>query len=133
MKLVAAGKAMVGFRENSWTDETVTNTWAELELDLATNKQIFAQLRTALAKPAFDFKVDHSWGFPTNLFHLAPTKSLCQWLGTSFQNSLRKGENQAALQDLLAAIAVPRVLENDRIVISELVRIAISSINLGST
>jgi hypothetical protein len=133
MKLITPGKAMVGFRDNIWVEEKITNTWVEVALDLADNKQTLELLRAAFTKPAFDFKLDHSRGFEMNLLHLAPAKSLCQWFGTAFQSSLHKGENQAVLEDLLAAVAIPRVLENDRLVISELVRVAISSINLGYT
>lgn len=133
MKLIAPGKAMVGFRENFWIDEKATNTWEEVSLDLATNKQTLEKLRVVFAKPAFDFKLDHSRGFAMDVIHLASAKSLCQWFGTAFQNSLRNRENQVALEDLLAAIGIPRVLENDRILMSELVRIGISSINLGNT
>lgn len=133
MKLLSSGRAMVGFRENSWVDEKTTNTWDEVASDLAANKQTLEQLRVALTKPAFDFKLDHSRGFEMSFLHLAPVKSLSQWFGTDLQKSLRNGENKVALEDLLAAITIPRVLENDRILISELVRIAISSINLGTT
>ena len=133
MRLMASGRAMLGFREDSWIDEKITNTWEEVSLDLATNKQILEQLRVALAKPAFDFKLDHSRGFEMDLTHLSPVKSYCQWFGAVVQNSLRDGENQVALEELLAAIGIPKVLENDRIVISELVRVAITSINLGTT
>lgn len=133
MKLLSPGKAMVGFRQSFWVNEKTTNTWDEVALDLATNRQTLEELRVVLAKPAFDFKLDHSRGFEMSLAHLSPAKSLSQWFGVAVQNSMRNGDNQAALEDLLAAIAVPRVLENDRIAISELVRLAVSSINLGST
>lgn len=133
MRLMASGRAIVGFCESFWIDDKVTNTWEEVALDLATNKEALTQLRVALTKPAFDFKLDHSRGFEMDLTHLAPIKSYAQWLGAGSQNSLRHGEKQAALEDLIAAIRIPRVLENDRIVISELVRIAIASINMGTT
>lgn len=133
MWLLSSGRAIAGFRESSWVDEKTTNTWEEVALDLAANKQTLEQLRVALAKPAFDFKLNHSRGFEMSLLHLSPVKSLSQWLGADSQNSLHNGDNQAALEDLLAALSIPRVLENDRILISELVRIAIASINLGTT
>ncbi len=133
MRLLSSGKAIAGFRENSWIDEKTTNTWEAVALDLAANQQTLEQLRVALAKPAFDFKLDHSHGFEMSFLHLPPAKSLSQWFGADLQNSLRNGKNQTALKDLLAALAIPRVLENDRILISELVRIAIASINLGTT
>jgi hypothetical protein len=133
MRLMATGRALVGFREDYWVDEKITNTWEEVSSDLATNRQALEQLRAALAKPGFDFKLDHSHGFEMDFTHIPPTKSYSQWLGAAVQNSLRNGEYQVALEDLLAAIRIPRVLENDRILISELVRAAISSINLGTT
>ena len=132
MQMLASGRAVVGFRENFWIDQKLTNTWTEVALDLATNKPALDQFKAALMKPVFDFKLDHSGGFDMPLPQLMPAKHFCQWLGPSLQNSLRNGENQAALDDLLAALKIPRVLENDPIVISELVRIAIASINRGS-
>ena len=133
MRLMTSGRAVVGFREDSWTEDKSTNTWEEVSLDLAANQPTLEQLRVALAKPAFDFKLDHSRGFEMDFTHIAPAKSYCQWLGATVQHSLRKGENQVALEDLVAAVGIPRVLENDRIMISELVRDAISAINLGTT
>ena len=133
MRWIAPGKALVGLREDFWGYDKVTNSWADVSLDLATNREVLANIRTVLAKSAFDFKLDHSRGVDMNLRHLAPAKSLCLWLGTACQEALRSGENQAAYEDLLAAVAVPKVLENDHVIISELVRMAISSINLGTT
>jgi hypothetical protein len=133
MRWIAPGKAMVGLRENLWGHNDVTNSWADVSLDLATNKEVLGSIRAVLAKSGFDFKLDHSRGVDMNLRHLAQAKSLCLWLGTACQEALRNGKNQAAHEDLLAAVAIPKVLEHDHVIISELVRVAISSINFGTT
>lgn len=133
MKLIAPGKALIGFHESFWVDvgDKVTNTWTGVVLDLAPNQTTLEQLRITLAKPAFDCRPDYSRGFEMPLPHLAQTKTLGQWFGPLIQNSLRIGDNKTAFNNLIAAITLPRLLENDRVLISELVRIAISSMNLG--
>ncbi len=133
MRLMTSGRALIGYREDSWVEEKITNTWTEVASDLATNRQVLSELCAALTKPGFDFKLDHSRGFEMKLIHLAPLRSYSQWLGVAVQNSLRSGEYPVALEELLAALRIPQALENDRLVISELVRIAITALNLGTT
>ena len=135
MRMVAPGKAMVGFRERTWVDEKVTNNWADVTVELATNVETLAKLRIVLTRPAFDFRPDYSQGFDeTNLTYRLPrARMLCLLLGTAVQNSLHNRECQTAFADLLGAVSLPRVLERGSIAVSEMVRGAISSMNLSTT
>src|SRR4051794_4275649 len=38
MKLTPAGRAVIGFEEDKWIEEKITNRWDQLALDLATNQ-----------------------------------------------------------------------------------------------
>jgi len=133
MRLVAAGKAMVGFREEAWVDDKKTNSWGTVASALATNRQILAEARAALERPKLVNNLDYSRGWEMLLPHLSKDKYLCFCFVAQAQLALRNGNNQEALDNLLASADLLKALENDHVLISELVRGAIAHINLEIT
>lgn len=144
MKLAPSGRAIVGFRESEWVEtgtyrdgewvnKKVTNHWDQLAADLKTNAATLDEIRAALDKPALNNKVDLSQGMKMKFSHLAPAKSLTFWLGGGSQLALHEGRTHDALEYLLVQVRLPRLLSEDRIVISELVRIAIGAIGKADT
>lgn len=128
MKLTPSGRAIVCFREEQWVEDEVTNRWDQLAEELEANAATLGRIRAALAKPVLDNKVNLALA-PNVLFpHLAPVKSLSYWFGAECQLALHEGRKQDALAALLAQIELPRLLAEDRIMISELVRIALAAI-----
>lgn len=133
MKLTLSGRAIVGFRESEWYDGKKTNNWGQVAADLKANAATLDSLRLLLAKPAFDNKLDYSQGFKMKLPNLLPPKQLTRWFGGTAQVALREGRTADALENVVAQARIQRVLTEDRIVISELVRIAIAAIARGTT
>src|SRR5207249_2331250 len=85
-------------------------------------------IRSLLQKPALRSKIDYEAG-PKMLFpHLSKARKLAHWFGTSCQLALQDGRKDDALEDLLTQIRIPRSLAEDRILISELVRVAVAAI-----
>jgi hypothetical protein len=128
MELTPSGRAIPGFREEEWVQFKCTNRWSEIAEELKQNERALQLIRTALAKPVFDNNVDLTAGPNMNFGHLTPPKTTSQWLAAHTQLSLRDGRNKEALENLFAQCRVPRVLEEDHILISELVRIATAAI-----
>ena len=139
MKLMDSGRALVGFRESEWieagsfrdgewVDEKVTNRWDQLAADLKANAATLARIRAALEKPTLNNRVDYSAGAKIRLLHLAPAKGITFWLGSASQLALHEGNPRAALDWLLLQMELPRLLAEDRMIISELVRIALNAI-----
>ena len=128
MKLTPAGHAIICFQEEEWVEDKVTYQWDQLAADLETNAATLGRIRVALEKPVMDNKLDLSLGPKMPILHLAPAKSLTYWFGAECQLALHEGRTREALGALLAQIRLPRLLAEDRIVISELVRIAIAAI-----
>lgn len=126
--IVPSGRAVIGFRENEWIDEEVTNNWGNLAADLHTNKAVLEQICPALDKPVLNNQLDFTLGFKMDFMHEAPAKSLVHWFGASSQLALHNGLTHKAVDDLTRQIRLPRLLAEDRIAISELVRIAIAAI-----
>jgi hypothetical protein len=128
MRLTPAGRAVICFQEEEWVEDGVTNRWDQVAADLEPNEATLGRIRAALEKPVLDNKVDLSLGPKMLIPHLAPAKSLTFWFGAGCQLVLHEGRTRDALGDLLALIHLPRLMAEDRIVISELVRIAIAAI-----
>ncbi len=133
MMLTSAGRAMVGFRETEWVEGEDTYRWEQLAPDLKTNEATLAQIRVALEKPVLNNQLDYSLGFKMPFTHLAPAKSLTSWFGPAGQLALHEGKSHDALGHVIALIRLPRLLAEDRIVISELVGIAIGATAKAAT
>ena len=133
MKLTSSGRAVVGFREPEWIDDKVANRWEQLAADLKANEATLREIRRALEKPVLNNHVDWSQGMKMQFPHLAPAKSLTYWFGSASLLALHEGKTHESLEYLLAQVRLPRLLSEDRLLISELVRIAIGAIGRADT
>ncbi len=128
MRLTPSGEATVGFRQAQWTEEKATYNWDQLAADLAANHATLERIRLSLETPVLDNQLDYSQGPKMRFTHLAKAKSLTCWFGSACQLALHQNRLQDCLDPLIAEIRLPRLLERDRILISELVRIALAAI-----
>jgi hypothetical protein len=128
MRLTSAGHAILGFREEEWVEQKITNRWEQLAEDLAANQDTLARIQTALAKPSLDCEFDPTLGPRAEFKHLPVPKTLTQWFGPRIALGLHEGNTRNTLKDLLTEINLPRMLAHDGIVISELVRCAIAAV-----
>ena len=133
MRLLPSGRAVVCFREDFWADDQNTNRWNEVADELVNNQEKLKQIQALLQKPRLRNRLDYEAG-PKMLFpHLIKAKKLTYWFGTSSQLALHEGRKQDALEALLTQLRIPRSLAEDRILISELVRVAIAAIARNDT
>ena len=144
MRLAPSGHAVVGFREDIWVEdgalrdghwvsEKVTNRWDQLAVELKTNEVLLARIRSALTNRVLNNQIDYFGGPSMSLPHLPVARALSFWFGAGAQCRLHEGNHQAAADDLVAQAQLPRLLAEDGIVISELVRIAVAAIALRTT
>jgi len=91
------------------------------------NRQL---LRAAAARPQARFWINYEDGFSALLPHLARMKSAASYLSLHAVASLRKGDNQAALEDLKLSFRLAEASHSEPILISYLVRIAQLQIGL---
>jgi hypothetical protein len=128
MQLTPSGHAVVGFRESCWFEDKTTNDWAGLAVDLKTNEVTLAAICVALQKPILNSELDYSLGFMMPITNLVPAKSLTYWFGAGSQLSLHEGKPHESVDYLVANIGLPRLLVEDRVAISELMRDALAAI-----
>jgi hypothetical protein len=133
MGMIAAGKAMVRWWQPDIRDSDGTNSWESVEAAVDQNTQSFALLQQIIARPDFDFHIKYEKGVTdldfTNLY-LPESKRAAQWLETAAICGLRRGDTASAVENLHAMLALSKALRDERLVISELVRIAIANIAL---
>jgi hypothetical protein len=133
MKMIAPGKAIVCWRQPDVRDSDGTNSWESIKAAISQNSQSFALLHQIIASPNFDFQINYDRGVAdlnfTNLY-LAESKQAVQRLETAALCNLHRGNTASAVTNLRAMLAIVKALRNERLVISELVRIAIAQITL---
>ncbi len=133
MKFVAPGRAMVGWQQPAVRGENETNTWDDLAVTLdgiAKELELLGQLGE---KRTMDFKLNYHQGFTLLLPMLAPMKGASQKLAAAALLSLHDGDEAAATKHLRGMLGLARGLSEERIVISQLVRIAIANIAQAAT
>ncbi len=139
MKLLDSGRAIVGFREPEWVEKDpyrngqslkgwFTNHWADLAADLQENAAPLAEIQSALAKPVLNNRLNLAEGHNLQFPHLVSVKSLTHWFGGASQLALHKGRTAEAAKHLSSEINALRLLAEDGVVISELVRMAVGAI-----
>ncbi len=137
MRVTSAGRAVVGFREPEWVESDfyrheelikgpITNSWPGLAADLETNAALLTNVITALQKPVVNHGIDFSAPLQLQVAHLTRAKSTATWFGAGAQLALREGQLTRAAESLVAQLLLLRALEEDRLAISELVRIAMA-------
>jgi hypothetical protein len=133
IKMVAPGKAAICWQQADVRGSDATNSWEEVTAAVAQNAKAFALLQQIIEKPIFDFQISYEQGVGdlnfTN-FCLAQSKRAAQRLSAAALCDLHRGDTISAGQNLRAMIALVKAAREERLIISELVRMAIASIAL---
>ncbi len=131
MRMVAPGRALVRWAQADVRDET-TNSWAEAEAALARDYPALQLLEGIIERPALDFHLDYRQGFDLLLPHLSALKQTAQRLSYSAAFELHRGDSEAAALKVRTMLAIAKGMADERLVISQLVRIAIAHIALAA-
>ncbi len=131
MKKVAPGKAAVVVDQPDLRSYDSTNSWEDVQEAVAQNADAFALLHQIIKKPNFDVGIHYEKGFDdlgyTNLL-LPETKAVAMRLGVAALNNLHQEDTASAVENVRATLAIANGMRQERLLISELVRIAIAAI-----
>lgn len=134
MHMVAPGKAMIGSAQpdiRDYYEGNTTNSWAEAEAAIVDLAEALELLQQVIDRPTIDFGFDYRQGFGMRLPNLAETKMAAQRLSAAALCDLHRGETAAAATNVRAMLALVRGSADERLVISQLVRIAIAAITVN--
>lgn len=135
MKMVAPGKAIVCSQLPDVRDDSETNSWEEVAAAVAHDSQPFGMLQQIVEKRTFNFGVDYQQGL-TDLtysnFYMAEMKAAAMRLQAATLCDLHRGDVVSAVRRVRAMLAIVDGMSEERLAISELVRIAIAHITLAA-
>lgn len=133
MKMVAPGKALVGWMQPEACGYDFTNSWDDFGAELAADQPAIELLRQVLARPKLDFQLDYKKGPALLLPHLAPMKHAAQKLEAAAVCDLHNGDPAAAVTNIVTLLALVQRSASEGLLISHLVRIAMTSIAVVPT
>ena len=133
MKMVAPGKAMIGWRQPEARGFEFTNSWEEFTGEIVADGPTIELLQQVLERPRLDFQLDYKQGYKLLLPHLAPMKHATQKLDAAAICELHNGDTGAAATNILTMLALVQRNTSEGLLISHLVRIAMTSIAITPT
>lgn len=140
MRAVGPDKVRTVFSLSEWFDTYTsdrnprkTNTWETLADALAPGAEQLPAIRELLRKPVCVSTHNYHRGFDAPMPHLAKTRMMAQELSADALLRLHQGQNDEAVEDIISALQLADALREERLVISQLVRIANTAIAVGPT
>ena len=132
MRMVAPGKAMLGWNQSAVRDQ-VTNSWEEVFAALAQQCPPPEWIDQIIETPVLDFQLDYGLGADMLLPHLAPLKYSTRLLSIGTVCDLHRGDPDEAVTKIRAILATAQAMRDEPLIISQLVRIAITHIGVAAT
>ena len=121
--------AIIGFNENTWplTNNLMTNTWEDLEKELAAEKDDLDSFQSLTNHPILDFNLDYGEGYPI-LRHLARIKHAADWLSAAALYDLHERRTAEACAEVHTILAIAKGQTEEPLSISQQVRDAVASV-----
>jgi len=117
--------------DNSGSD--FTNSWDDFAADVAADRPAIELLHQVLERPKLNFQLDYKLGVTLPLTHLMSMKRAAQKLDAAAICDLHNGDMVAAVTNILTVLALVQRNISEGLVISHLVRIAMTSIAVTPT
>jgi hypothetical protein len=133
MEMVAPGKALIGWKQPDARGYDFTNSWDDFGAKVAADGAAIDLLHQVLERPKLDFQLDYKQGNAVLMTHLTPLKHSAQKLEAAAVYELHNGDNGAAVTNILTMLALVRNDAAEGLLISHLVRIAMTTIAITPT
>jgi len=134
MRPVTPGKAMIGWQQPDIRGYDATNSWKDIETALAKESEGLNLLYQIADHPTLDFNLNYYGGVDKiSMSHLAPLRRATQRLSAAAIDDLHCGDTASAVKNIRAMIALVKGETDERLIISQLVRIAIASMGASVT
>ena len=132
MRMVAPGRAMIGWRQPDIRNGS-TNTWEDVQLSVTARRPALDLLQQVRDHPAIDFQLNYAEGPSLLLPHLPPLRHCAQSLSVAAMCDLHNSAPGSATANVCTMLALVQGMHDERLLISQLVRMAITQITLGAS
>ncbi len=133
MKMVAPGKALIGWQQPDARGSDFTNSWEEFSIYIDASLPAIEQLHQVLDKPKLDFNLDYKKGASLPLPHLGQIKRATQILQSVVVSDLHDGNLGETATNILTILALVQKNSAEGLLISHLVRLAMTTIAITPT
>lgn len=133
MQRVVPGRALVAWRQDPLPNDETTNVWPGLRTEFERHRATLEQIRAALSRPVLVADLDYSQGYHLLQPHLPRLKYASLWLAWGAMLNLHEGRPEDAVANLLAAVRLAGRFKDEPLLISVLVRFAMTPIALAAT
>jgi hypothetical protein len=127
MRGILPGRAMIGWQQPRIIGRQATNTWEDLDRELTAAKDDLNSFQNLTNHPILDFNLDYEKGFDLRLPYLALLRRSAQWLSAAALYDLHEGDPKSACADVRVMLAIAKGDSDERVLISQYVRIAITA------
>lgn len=132
MRMVAPGKAIIGWQQAeiiaAYKQGTITNSWEDMDQAVQAQGAAFDLLRQAAERPQLNFDVDYS-AFPNlTLSNLSRIKGAGLVLSYAIMCELHRGDTASATTNLDTSLKLVNEWQDEPLLISQLVRITMTSL-----
>jgi hypothetical protein len=111
----------------------MTNSWEDLAVAVASNKEAFNRVLLITNSSKFDFALHYEERFEMRITNLVAEKKTVQKLAATTFSDLRAGQTGVAAENIRVMLALVEGTSDERTAISQLVRIAIAQIACATT
>jgi hypothetical protein len=125
MRMIAPGKAMVGWRQKDIRSDSATNTWNDLEREIEKKTNWLNSFHSLGSHPVLDFNLDYQETLSLRLPHLPSLRQSTELLQAQAINNLRRGHPSESCANIQTMLALAKGLTEERIQWSQSVRMAI--------
>ncbi len=133
MRIVAPGRAMIGWQQPDLRSEYGTNTWDQLGHELTGIKTNLDSLQILKDRPILDFNLDYKQGFFLTLNHLWQLRDVAEITCASVVDNLHRNDAPSASANVWALLALVRGMDAEPLEKSQEIRLTITSISANAT
>ena len=119
---------MIGWAQPDVRESDFTNSWENIMAAAEASRPGRERLQQAMSYPTLDFQLDYNKGPEILLPQLAPWKRSAQRLSAAAMCDLHRGDAASATTNLCTLLVLVQSTHDERLLISQLVGIAMASI-----
>lgn len=133
MRMVAPGKAMIGWMRPDIRSGNASNSWEEVKSALAQDHEALSLLGQLTNNSAFDFHLQYERRFEMVLTNLTAGNKVVKLLCPSAVYNLHTGDTASAVSNVQTMLILINGTDDQRTVLFELLRIAVTQIASATT